>query len=100
IIGASVVDEESVSLYEIDMCKKIALVFGNEHRGVSNEAASASDFHFRIPMYGMIQSLNVSVACAITLYEALRQRIRSGDHKRQKISDEEFRELLEEWLRK
>ena len=75
-------------------------MFGNEHRGVSNEAASAADICFKIPMYGMIQSLNVSVACAITLYEAVRQRIQSGDHKKQKIRDEEFRKLLEEWIRK
>ncbi len=100
MVGASVVDKKSISLYEIDMCEKIALVFGNEHRGVSREAASAADIHFKIPMYGMIQSLNVSVACAITLYEALRQRIQSGDHKKQKIRDEEFRKLLEEWIRK
>ncbi|MCL4510418.1 MAG: RNA methyltransferase [Bacteroidetes bacterium] len=100
IIAASVVGEKSVSLYEMDLRQKIALVFGNEHRGVTEDAASFADLRFQIPMYGMVQSLNVSVACAITLYEALRQRMTSGDHGRQKISKEELQRLLDEWIKK
>ena len=110
-IAASVIDEErsivsesshrkSASLYEMDLCKKTALVFGNEHRGVSKEAAAAADTHFQIPMYGMVQSLNVSVACAITLYEALRQRTRSGNPEDGVIQNEEFKRMLDEWLKK
>ncbi len=99
-IGASVVNENSICLYEMDLSRKIALVFGNEHRGVSGEAASSADTVFKIPMFGMVQSLNVSVACAITLYEALRQRIRSGDSPKQKIGDDELQKLLEEWIKK
>lgn len=100
IVAASVVDENSISLYELDMRKKVAFVFGNEHRGVTDEAASLADVRFRIPMYGMVQSLNVSVACAITIYEALRQRISAGDYARGKISEDEFQRMLEEWVKK
>jgi tRNA (guanosine-2'-O-)-methyltransferase len=100
LIAASIVGDESDSLYELDLRRKIALVFGNEHRGVSEEAASSADVLFQIPMLGMVQSLNVSVACAITLYEAFRQRMKSGDYKKQKIGDAEFKERLDQWLKK
>ncbi len=65
---------EQVSLYDLDLTEKCAIVVGNEHTGVSDEAVKLSDKNFVIPMYGMIQSLNVSVSAAICVYEALRQR--------------------------
>lgn len=99
-IVASVVSDESVSLYDLNLCRKTALVFGNEHRGVTDEASSAADERFRIPMHGMVQSLNVSVACAITLFEALRQRIESGDTEKLKMGEVDFQKMLDEWLRK
>jgi tRNA (guanosine-2'-O-)-methyltransferase len=89
-----------VSLYELDLTRKVAFVFGNEHRGVSDEAAAQADGMIRIPMMGMIQSLNVSVACAIILFELLRQRLRNGDYGRTKFSSDEFERLTEEWKRK
>jgi tRNA (guanosine-2'-O-)-methyltransferase len=100
LVAASVVEISSVSLYEMDLQKKVALVFGNEHRGVSEEAASLADLKFQIPMFGMVQSLNVSVACAITLYEAFRQRTKSGDYDRRKIGDAEIKKRLDDWLKK
>jgi len=101
LVVASVVDNsKSVLLYELDLCKKVALVFGNEHRGVSEEAASSADVLFQIPMFGMIQSLNVSVACAVTLYEGLRQRIEAGEFDRQKIGKTEFEKRFGEWSKK
>jgi len=100
LVAASFVDDGSVSLYELDLRKKVALVFGNEHRGVTGDAASSADVLFRIPMFGMIQSLNVSVACAISLYEALRQRIAGGGHETPKLGDDELQRLLDEWERK
>lgn len=48
--------------------EKICLFFGNEHRGLSAEAKSACEYHYRIPMHGMVESLNLSVAGAISLY--------------------------------
>ncbi len=100
IVAASALDSNAVSLYELKLNRKIALVFGNEHRGVSERTASLADSLFQIPMFGMVQSLNVSVACAITLYEALRQRLQSGQLDEQKISDVEFHEALAEWSKR
>lgn len=99
-IAASVLNDESISLYDLDLERKFAFVFGNEHRGVSEETSSAADLCFQIPMRGMIQSLNVSVACAITLYEALRQRLQVGMQAGQGMSETEFQRLLSEWMKR
>ncbi len=56
----------------------MALVFGNEKDGISEEAMPYLDGNFIIPQHGMTQSLNISVACAVTLFEALRQRDKIG----------------------
>lgn len=90
----------SQSLYELDLTAKVALVFGNEHRGVSDEAAKLADLNFQIPQVGMIQSLNVSAACAVSLYEAFRQRLRAGKYRKASLPGKELKALLEEWLRK
>ena len=99
-IYATRLDERAESLYDLDLTQKIALVFGNEHRGVSDEAALEADGLVQIPMYGMIQSLNVSVACAIILYEALRQRLKRRGYGQSKFSNEQYDALLEKWKRK
>ena len=78
IIYASSISDDSIDFYKLDFKKKIAIVLGNEHRGVSDEVAELADKNFKIPMYGMVQSLNVSVATAIILYEGLRQRMKKG----------------------
>ncbi len=65
---------ESQSLYQSDLRGRIALVVGNEHRGISEKTLSLCDQNIFIPMVGMVQSLNVSVATAVILYEAFRQR--------------------------
>jgi tRNA (guanosine-2'-O-)-methyltransferase len=64
----------SVSLYDLDLTGSVALVFGNERDGVSAEMLALSDGNFLIPQCGMVQSLNISVACAVSLYECYRQR--------------------------
>lgn len=94
-VYAATLGEGAVSLYELDLTKKVALVFGNEHDGVSDAVASQSDALFKVPMLGMIESLNVSVACGVTLYEALRQR--EGKEK-QGLADDEIDAILQEWL--
>lgn len=73
-IYSTYLNNKSNSLYELDLTEKIALVFGNEHTGVSEEIMTMSDKNFIIPQVGMIPSLNVSVACGVCLYEAFRQR--------------------------
>ena len=87
----------AVSLYDLDLTQKVALVFGNEHRGVSEEAAANADANFQIPMLGMIQSLNVSVAAAVSLYEALRQRLACGAFNQSALSQEDLDALYEDW---
>jgi tRNA (guanosine-2'-O-)-methyltransferase len=77
-IYATHLGEKSTSLYELDLTRSIALVFGNEHSGVSDECLEHCDGNFIIPQVGMIQSLNISVACAVSLYEAFRQRHVAG----------------------
>lgn len=65
---------DAISLHEIEFTKHIALVFGNEHDGVSQEIREMADGNFIIPQVGIIKSLNISVACAVSLYEAFRQK--------------------------
>lgn len=100
IIYATHLGKDSKSLYELDLNKKVALVFGNEHHGVSEEAADLADGNFQIPMVGMIQSLNVSVACAVTLYEVMRQRLEKGSYNKPKYKKQEMEKLFIEWSRK
>ncbi len=88
---------DAVGLYDLDLTGKIALVFGNEHRGVSEEAAAKADVNFHIPMVGMIQSLNVSVAVAVSLYEAYRQRNTAGMYDRPTLSEETLVSLVGTW---
>ena len=70
--------EEAKGIYELDFTKSIALVFGNEMLGISKEVIELCDGNFHIPQVGMAESLNISVACAVTLYEAYRQRMAKG----------------------
>lgn len=99
-IYATRLGADAVSLYDLDLTRKVALVFGNEHRGVSDEAAQKADGNFVIPMVGMIQSLNISVACAVSLYEALRQRLAHGHYDTPKLSPEELEWWFNEWIRR
>lgn len=87
----------SKSVYETDLTQSVALVFGNEHTGVSEACAKLADENFLIPQVGMIRSLNISVACAVTLYEAYRQRFNKGFYSRRKLSGEIRTQLLEKW---
>ncbi|MDX1701140.1 MAG: RNA methyltransferase [Melioribacteraceae bacterium] len=80
-IWASNLDSiSSEPIHEINLAKSIALAFGNEHDGISKELLESSDGTFHVPMKGLIQSLNISVACAVTLYESLRQRQLAGKY--------------------
>lgn len=99
-IYATHLNAASVSLYDLDLTKRVALVFGNEHRGVSDEAATKADANFMIPMVGMIQSLNISVACAVSLYEALRQRVLHHHYDTPKLSNEELQRWFDEWIKR
>ena len=86
--------EGSVGLDELSFAPRVALVFGNESRGVSDEALAEADARFAIPMRGFSQSLNVSVAAAVSLSRAVERRVaergRHGD-----LPEEEARALRE-----
>ena len=88
---------DAISLHQLDLVKSIALVFGNEHSGVSEEIRNMADGNFIIPQVGIFQSLNISVACAVTLYEAFRQKTLAGHYNKRKLDGVEFNDLLEEW---
>jgi len=90
-------NEDAKGLYEIDFTEPTALVFGNEHEGVTDEALSYCNGNFIIPQAGIIQSLNISVACAVSIYEAYRQKEKAGHYKERKISASEQESLLKQW---
>ncbi len=78
---------EAVDLYNMDLTQSVVLVFGNEHSGVSDEIKDLADGNFVIPQVGIIRSLNISVACAVTLYEAFRQKNLAGHYNKTQIDD-------------
>ncbi len=88
---------DAVGLHEIDKTQPIALVFGNEHSGVSDEIRAMADGNFIIPQVGIIQSLNISVACAVTLYEAFRQKTNAGQYNQPSLDSVRYNKLFKEW---
>ena len=88
---------DAISLHDIDFTQSIALVFGNEHSGVSDEIRAMADGNFIIPQVGIIQSLNISVACAVTLYEAFRQKTNARQYNQRSLDDIRYNELLRQW---
>lgn len=90
-------ESDSIGLYDIDFTKSIALVFGNEHDGVSEEIRNMADGNFIIPQMGIIQSLNISVACAVSIYEAMRQKTVAGQYAKSRIPPERQAEIKKAW---
>jgi len=88
---------DAVSLHDINFTESIALVFGNEHSGVSDEIRAMADGNFIISQVGIIQSLNISVACAVSLYEAFRQKKLAGHYDNPRLDPAESTTLLKEW---
>ena len=97
VILTTHLSSDAVSLYEIELTKRTGLVFGNEHTGVSDEIRALADGNFIIPQVGMIQSLNISVACAVSLYEAFRQKKAAGHYTKQKFSLKTYELLYSQW---
>lgn len=88
---------DAVGLHELNLTEPVALVFGNEHSGVSEEIIGMADGNFIIPQVGIIKSLNISVACAVTLYEAYRQKNNAGHYNSTKLEGEQLNSLRNEW---
>jgi tRNA (guanosine-2'-O-)-methyltransferase len=88
---------DAVGLYELNLTESVALVFGNEHGGVSEELISLADGNFIIPQVGIIKSLNISVACAVSVYEAFRQKQNAGHYNQPQMLGKELSDLRIQW---
>jgi len=96
-IVAAHLTEEAVEYTQLDYTRPTAFLLGAELQGVSERALRGVDALVTIPMMGMVQSLNVSVAAALLLYEARRQRAGAGLYDAPRLSEEEAGRLLFEW---
>ena len=91
--------DRSADFRELNYCEPTAVLFGAELFGVSEAAADAADSHVSIPMLGMVESYNVSVAAAIVLLEAQRQRMLAGMYEHRRLGDEVYEHTLFKWYR-
>lgn len=99
MIAATHLEETSIPHTDLDYTQPIAVVFGNESEGISEEARNLADYVIRIPMFGMAQSLNLSVSVGIILYEALKQRMAEDFYQKIRLSPTEFNTFMKSWLK-
>ena len=97
-ILATHLQNEAVPYADIDYTKPTAIIFGSESEGITGESLAYADKIVRIPMLGMVQSLNLSVSVAIILFEALRQRAARGFFAGPRLPPEDFDRLMKKWL--
>lgn len=97
VIAADLSDD-AVDYQSIDYTRPTALLLGNERDGVSAAAAPFIDRRITVPMLGIVESFNVSVAAAIILAEARRQRLAAGCYVRPVVHDAQYEQTLFEWL--
>ena len=91
-------EERAVSYREVDYTKPTLIVMGNEKEGVSDDIIAEATDVIVIPMEGMVQSLNVSVATALILYEAQRQLENAGLYATPQISLEKREAIKADWV--
>lgn len=91
--------EDGISIHDIEIGTRIAIVFGNELRGASDYAIQHCDQKVKIPMYGFTESLNISVSVAICL-NTLITKLHAGEGWSHGLSKEEQEELTLLWYRK
>ncbi|HRE40503.1 MAG TPA: RNA methyltransferase [Ignavibacteria bacterium] len=97
---AIIENSENKYLYDLDLAGNVAIVLGNENRGVSEEVIKYSDKNFIIPMFGMIQSLNVSVTAGICIFEGVRQRLKKGLYENTGFTEQELKLKLNKYIEK
>ena len=90
--------ERALDYRQADYTRPTCILLGTEKWGVSPEAAELADGHILIPMMGMVQSLNVSVAAAVILFEAQRQRLQAGFYQQPRLSPEDYEFWLRSWM--
>jgi tRNA (guanosine-2'-O-)-methyltransferase len=98
-IVATHLGKDAVPYTSLDYTDPTVIVFGNESEGISEEALELSDRIIKIPMVGMVQSLNLSVSVGIILYEAMKQRQKKGYYADSRLSTTEFKSFLNQWLK-
>ena len=91
---------QAIPLTQWDLSQPSAIILGNEHSGISPELKAGIDTELFIPMQGMVQSLNVSVAAAVILYEAWRQRQLKGMYQTPSLESPLLERTLREWKKK
>lgn len=96
-IVAAHFSSQSVDYRSWDYTRPTAILLGAERLGVSARAAALADAHIVVPMRGLVESLNVSVAAAVILYEAARQREDAGFYASPRLDERSYRDLLFEW---
>ncbi len=94
---AAGVHPEAIPVMDWDFTQPTAVILGNEHRGLDPDLAARVPRILSIPMYGLVQSLNVSVAAAIILYEAMRQRRAAGRLQRPVLASEQQEALYADY---
>ncbi|MCH9652135.1 MAG: tRNA (guanosine(18)-2'-O)-methyltransferase TrmH [Deltaproteobacteria bacterium] len=87
----------AVDYREVDYTQPTAILLGQEKDGVTQEAIESCDGEIVIPMEGMVGSLNVSVAAAVILFEAQRQRSQAGLYETQRLEESNYQRILFEW---
>ena len=91
------VDPSAIDYREVDYCKPTVLLMGEELEGLTQNAIQHADASIKIPMLGMVQSLNVSVATALILYQAMAQRQSAGLYETCRIEEKAYQNLFFEW---
>ena len=97
-IYAAHLSPTAIDYRDIDYTVPSTIVLGAELKGLSPEGMELADEHIRIPIVGMVHSLNVSVAAAIILFEAQRQRQLAGFYDENRLDEKTYRCTLFEWL--
>ncbi len=97
-VAATCLSEDAIAYDMVDYTRPTAVIFGNESDGITPEALTLADVKIKIPMLGMVQSLNLSVSVGIILYEALRQRRARGFFESPRLSEKERAAIAGKWL--
>ncbi len=90
-------DPNNIDIFDVDVSSPLAILFGTEMEGVSDNAKKNADFGFRLPMKGFVESFNVSVSAALTLF-TLRNKIEKEIGKNIFLSEEKKKELFASWI--
>ena len=96
-VYAAHLSDTAIDYRQVDYTQPTAILLGTERWGVTAEAADLVDGHIIIPMQGMVQSLNVSVANAVILFEAQRQRLEAGLYDRVRLDPKTYKQVIFEW---